>query len=301
MAKNEEKITIKEIKEQIIMPQLEKTSFRYRVLTTAGAYANAMRVGNLRVGTITAFMEVTESEIMALSGGLNATALNATIRFLCPVNDEVDEDGGYVTANKFRDEITAVLAINGKMEITVGGQSYIGAVTSSYPIGGEMEIRQSVGSSVEFVCYMQFTYLKDAINGSDVKIYFENDANPIPFTQYSLTRKNVLTANLYSNSTKETAQTYAESSTFGLDLSMPAVSSKWAIGEAVANFLRNKAKANEPFNLVVVDPYKTDKETETIKMRVIFGEVTEAGQGTANVSWQISFVPYLECEEESED
>ena len=61
MAKNEEKITIKEIKEKIIMPQLEKTSFRYRVLTTAGAYANAMRVGNLRVGTITAFMEVTES------------------------------------------------------------------------------------------------------------------------------------------------------------------------------------------------------------------------------------------------
>ena len=299
MAENKEKITIKELKEQIIMPLLAKTSFRYRVLTTAGAYAKAFRVGNMRVGTITAFMELTESEIMMLSGGLNATALNATIRFLCPVDDAPDENGCYPTVDKFREEITAVLAVNGKMEITLGEgdnkQTFIGALTSSFPIIGDMDIRQEMGACVEFVCYMQFAYLKDAVNGTDVTIYFGDDEKPIPYTQYSMSRKSVLTANLYSNSQKETAQTYAESSTFGIDLSMPALTKNWGIGNAVASFLRGKANANEPFKIRIVDPIGGVDE-----QLMIFGEVTEAGQGTTNVTWQISFVPYLVCEEEVE-
>jgi hypothetical protein len=36
------------------------------------------------------------------------------------------------------------------------------------------------------------------------------------------------------------------------------------------------------------------ESTET----VIFGEVIENGAGTENVSWQVSFVPYIEAEDD---
>ena len=195
------------------------------------------------------------------------------------------------------------MTINGKITLKLNEgeeneKTFIGAMSTTFPTAGSLDIRPSLGNSIEFICYMEFAYVQYAINSSDVSIYFGNDAKPIPYTQYSMSRKNTLTANLYSNSKNEQAQTYAESSVFGLDLSMPAVTSDWDIGQAVAKFLRGKSNANTPFDLRIVDPYKEESDEETVKLKVIFGDVIEGGRGTENVTWQISFVPYLECEEE---
>ena len=63
-------------------------------------------------------------------------------------------------------------------------------------------------------------------------------------------------------------------------------------GEAVNNYVLGKSKANEPHTLVV----KIDGVTE--EHTVIFGEVITNGGGMENVSWQVSFVPYLPTEDE---
>lgn len=301
MAKIKEKITLKEIKEQVILPALQNTSFRFRVLTDAGKYQKSYRSGNLRVGTITALMQTTESEIMILGGGLNATALNVTIRFLVPVNDKDDTEGNYPIIEKFREEIVENLTINGKLTLTLNGgtenaKTFVGGISTTFPIGGDLDIRQAIGNSFEFVCYMEFAYMQNAINASDVQFYLDGDTTPIPYTQYSLSRKNTLTGNLYSSSTNEQSQTYAENSVFGVDLSMPALSSASGVtGAAVNSFMLGGSSANTPHTLTMVRDGNTYTET------VIFGEIVEAGQGAENLSWQVSFVPYLITEDETEN
>ena len=300
MAKIKEKITLKEIKEQVILPALSKTDFRFRVLTDVGKYQKSYRSGNLRVGTITALMQTTESEIMILGGGLNATALNVSIRFLVPVNDTDDTEGNYLIIEKFREEVIENLTINGKLTLTLNegtaeAKTFVGGISTTFPIGGDMDIRQAIGNSFEFVCYMEFAYMLNAINASDVEFRLDDDATPIPYTQYSLSRKNTLTGNLYSSSTNEQSQTYAENSVFGVDMSMPALSySSSAMGAAINEFIMGDKSANTPHTLEIKRDGKTYTQT------VIFGEVTEAGQSAENLSWQVSFVPYLEAEDEIE-
>jgi len=301
MAKIKEKITLKEIKEQVILPALQNTSFRFRVLTDVGKYQKSYRSANLRVGTITALMQTTESEIMILGGGLNATALNVTIRFLVPVNDKDDTEGNYPIIEKFREEIVENLTINGKLTLTLNGgtenaKTFVGGISTTFPIGGDLDIRQAIGNSFEFVCYMEFAYMQNAINASDVQFYLDGDTTPIPYTQYSLSRKNTLTGNLYSSSTNEQSQTYAENSVFGVDLSMPALSSASGVtGAAVNSFMLGGSSANTPHTFTMIRDGNTYTET------VIFGEIVEAGQGAENLSWQVSFVPYLITEDETEN
>lgn len=303
MAKIKTKITLKEIKEQIILPALTKTSFRYRVLTSTGAYEKAYRANNLRVGTITALIQTTESEIMVLGGGLNATAINASIRFLVPVNDVNDVDGSYSIIEQFREEITEALSMNGKLTLVLnagGGvgveKTFIGGISTSFPIGGELDIRQSLGNSFEFVCYMEFAYMQNAVNASDVQFYLDGDTTPIPYTQYSLSRKNTLTGNLYSSAENEESQTYAENSVFGVDLSMPALSSSSGVtGAAINAYIMRTSSANTPHTITI------SRDNNTYTQTVIFGEVVEAGQGAENLSWQLSFVPYLIAEDETEN
>lgn len=295
METNKDRITLKELKEQVILPNLAKTSFRYRVLTNTGAYEKAYRSNNLRVGTITALIQTTESEVMILGGGLNAVALNASIRFLVPVNDINDPEGSYPIITKFCEEITEHLTLNGKLELEANGKTYIGAVSTSFPVGGELDIRPSLGNSFTFTVYMEFAYVQNALNSSDVEFYLGGDSVPIPYTHYSVTRKNTLTGNLYSDSSIGQANTYAESSTFGIDMSLPAMSDNGITAGAIKSFLYGKRIANYPYNLHI-----KNKATNTLIWggNVIFGEAVESGQGTENVTWQISLVPYLEAEDE---
>lgn len=294
MAKAKTKITMKEIKEQVILPALAKTSFRYRVLTSTGAYDKAYRANNLKVGTITSLIQTTESDIMILGGGVNAVALNASIRFLVPVDDINDVEGAFPIIERFREEITENLTINGKLALTLDGKTFIGAVSTSFPVGGELDIRPSFGNSFEFVVYMEIAYVQNAINSSDIQFYLDGDENPIPYTQYSISRKNTLTGNLYSDSMIGQSATYAESSTFGVDLSMPALCTGKA-AELVNKYIMGDLGANNAFNLEIV---RGGDRTKAKTQRVIFGEVIEGGQGVENVTWQISFVPYLETEDE---
>lgn len=300
MAKNKGKITLKEIKEQVILPRLAETSFRYRVLTNVGAYEKAYRANNLRVGTITALIQTTESEIMLLGGGFNAVALNASIRFLVPVDDVNDTEGSYPIINKFMDEITEALTVNGKLTLTLNKgegeneKTFIGAMSTSFPIGGDLDIRPSLGNSFAFTVYMEFGYVQNAINSSDVQFYLDDDESPIPYTQYNLTRKNTLSGNLNSTAENEQAQTYAESSTFGVDMSIPALSSG-ITATAINSYIIGANPANTPHKLRMVRNGISQEET------VIIGSVSETGQGAENVAWQLSFVPYLLTEDEEEN
>lgn len=290
------KITIKEIKEQVVMPALESTSFRYKVFTNVGEYRRSATYKNFKLGFVNALMETTDSDIALLGGGIQAVAMNIRITFLIPV-DDTDLEGEYPISEKFRDQLSNALSTAERIQIKSSeGTTYIGAMSVGLPMGGQLLQRQGIGKSFEYTCYLEIAFLENAINSSDILFYFGEDTTPIPCTTFSFNRKNTLTANLLSQTSSQESKTFAENSTFGVDLSMPAIApnSGSAIGDAVHSYLMGETPANTPYELTI----KINGTEKEFKETVIFGEVVTNGGGTENVAWQVSFVPYMPAEDE---
>ena len=293
---SERSITIADIRDQYIMDALSGTSYRYKVFVNTGAYEKSRQSGRLRIGTINALLELTDSDVVLLGGGLKAVAMNVTLSFLLPVDDDVSTDGSYEMVENFRSELSEVFGSSKRLELKVNGKTYVGAVSAALPIGGELEQRQGIGKSIEYVCYLEFAYLENAINSSDVQFYLDDDSNPIPYTSFSFSRKPTLTANLYSSSTNGASQTFAENTVFGVDLSLPAIDpSAGGAGETIFNYVTNISNANVPHVLTIKIGGTTKQET------VIFGEVSMDGSGIENASWRVSFVPYIPAEDDEEE
>lgn len=292
--KKETKITLTDIKKQFIEDRLSRLPYRFRVFVSTSAYQSPKSYNNLRTGSINALIEATDSDISFLSGNIRAVAMNISMRFLLPVDDAENPDGDFSFVDRFREELSSVFTDTNTIILEKDDKHFIGAVSVGLPMGGELLQRQGIGKSFEYTCYIQIAFLENAINSSDVKFYLGDDVGnnyPIPYTTYSISRKNTLTANLYSTTANGVSQVFAENSTFGVDIAMPAVTTG-VIGKAVHDFITKNASANQSYTLTM--ERNGAKTTE----QVIFGEVIENGSGTENVSWQISLVPYIEAEDE---
>lgn len=291
-------IRLKDIREQYILPALQGKPYRFKVFSNAGAYRKTALENKVRRGVINALLEVTDSDIILLGGGLKASALNVTLTFLVPVPDEATSDksadygGNYTFLDDFRDMLTDTFATTGKTTIRSGELTYTGGVTATFPLLGEYLQRQQIGKSIEYVCYLQFTYLNGGVNASDVQFYLDGDETAIPYTSFSIARKNTVAAALLSNANNGEATAYAESSNFAIDLSLPAIlpTANNITGKAIFNFLMGIDDGNTPHTLII--NYAGTEKTKT----VIFSEASNEGSGVENVAAKISFVPYMEAE-----
>ena len=291
-------IRLKDIREQYIVPALQGKPYRFKVFSNAGAYRKTVLENKIRRGVINALLEVTDSDIILLGGGLKASALNVTLTFLVPVPDEATSDksadygGNYTFLDDFRDMLTDTFATTGKTTISSGGFTYTGGVTATFPLLGEYLQRQQIGKSIEYVCYLQFTYLKGGVNASDVQFYLDGDETAIPYTSFSIARKNTVAAALLSNANNGEATAYAESSNFAVDLSLPAIlpTASNITGTVIFNFLMGFDDGNTPHTLKI--NYAGNESTKT----VIFSEASNEGSGVENVAARISFIPYMPAE-----
>lgn len=291
-------IRLKDIREQYIVPALQGKPYRFKVFSNAGAYRKTALENKVRRGVINALLEVTDSDIILLGGGLKASALNVTLTFLVPVPDETTSDkaadygGNYTFLDDFRDMLTDTFATTGKTTISSGGFTYTGGVTATFPLLGEYLQRQQIGKSIEYVCYLQFTYLKGGVNASDVQFYLDGDETAIPYTSFSIARKNTVAAALLSNANNGEATAYAESSNFAVDLSLPAIlpTASNITGTVIFNFLMGLDDGNTPHTL------KINYAGNTVTKTVIFSEANNEGSGVENVAARISFIPYMTAE-----
>lgn len=289
-------IKLKDIREQYIIPALSNLGYRFKIFSTIGSYVKVREFGRLREGIINTLLQVTETDIIQLGGDFKASAVNVTLSFLLPVPDTVTEatmdgyGGEWDFVEKFRDEIASTFATTDKLVLTSGGKTYVGGVTGSFPMTGELLQRQGIGQSVEYVCYLQFTYLAGGVNSRDVQFYLDG-GEAIPYTRFMIARKNTVSSALLSNSTNGEAVCYAESSSFGVDLSLPAIDTSNPTGLKIFNYLMGLENDNEPHTLVI------KYGSHSIEKTVIFGEASNEGETVQNVAAKISFIPYMQAED----
>lgn len=288
----DDKILTGAFRTQYILPALQKLPYRFKVFVSAGAYKSACQKGNLRAGTINALCSTTNSEIVILGGNIPAVAVNMTLTMLVPVPDEANEDNNYAFLDEFRENLIQVFGTSGALTLTANGVSYVGAVFAGYPLGGELLQRQKIGKSFDYTVYFQFSYLQNAVNSTSVAFYLNNDDTPLPVTTWNFERRNAVSASLLSSSTNGEAQTYADNSTFGVDLSLPMLHPSVGAGTVLWGYLSGETSDNNPITLTI-----KFTENYSIVGKFIFGAVNVTGGGTDNASAKISFVPYLEAED----
>lgn len=294
-------IKLTDIRDQYIKRALENKGYRFKIFVNAGAFRKSQCDDQrVRKGIINALLEATDSDVVYLGGGMKASALNVKLTFLLPLpaesTDERSNDygGEYTFADEFRDMLTEAFSDTEALTLESDGRTYVGGVTSTFPMTGEMAQRQGIGYSYEYVCYFQFTYLAGGINASDVHFYLDDDETEIPYTSFVIARKNTVSAALLSNAVNGEATAYAESSNFAVDLSLPAIDTNNATGAAIYNFLFNIVDGNTPHTLKIVYGNKP-----AVEKRVIFSDASHEGANVENVAAKISFIPYMSAEDQS--
>lgn len=292
-------IKLKDIRDQYITPMLSKLKYRFKIFSTVGSYVKVRSFGRMREGVINSLLQVTDTDIIQLGGDFKAAAVNVTLSFLLPVPDTVTEattdgyGGEWDFVEDFRDALATTFATTDKLVLTSGGKTYVGGVTGTFPTTGELLLRQGIGQSVEYVCYLQFTYLAGGVNSRDVQFYLDGDDTPIPYTRFMIARKNTVSSALLSNANQSEASCYAESSSFGVDLSLPAIDpTSGKTAETIFNYLMGFEDANKPHTLEI-----SYGNMQTIEKTVIFGEVSNEGETVQNVAAKISFIPYMQAED----
>lgn len=293
-------IKIKDIKTQFVLPRLAGLPYRFKVFTDTGRYQRSIRQQNARISYINALLQTTDTDMLLLGGGLRAVAINLTLTFLIPVPDNVINEENAITdytfVEDFREELESVFTTSEKTTLTANGKTYVGGVSASFPIAGELLQRQAIGQSIEYSCYLQFSYLANALNSSDVSFYLDGDTVAIPYTSYSVRRESTLSANTYSDAANNEGKTYAENSVFGVDLNLPAIDpTSSATALTIYNYLMGVESANTKHTLTIA--YGAEN-TQTID--VIFGKTIDGGENITNVNRQISFVPYISAEDTDE-
>jgi hypothetical protein len=294
-------IKIEDIKTQYVLPALANLPYRFKVFTDTGRYQGSVRQKNTRNSTINALLQVSDSEVILLGGGLRAASIDMTLRFLVPVPDSViNEDGAimdYTFIEDFRTHLEEVFATQEKLTLVANGKTYIGGVATSFPAPSDMAQRQRIGQSFEYSFSIEIAYLLGAINSSDVAFYLDGDSVAIPYTSYTVRRESNLSANIYSSDDINEGKTYAENSVFAVDLSVPALDPTTSVtARTIYKYLMGKESANTPHTLKIV--YGAENEEF---MTVIFGKTVDGGENVANVARQISFVPYISAEDEDEE
>lgn len=307
-------VTLNDVIEDFILPKLlGMGNYKFNIFSDAGEYNPPQdyyeRYSSIHRGEINTLIEATDSEFAILGGGLKAAAMNISIRFLLPIEDEIDKNieyhnlngysfnNGYSFISAFREDLSN--AFSGVTRVTVYG--YEGGAFVSLPAGGEFLQRQGIGKSYEYTCYIQLAFLENAVNSSLYKFYIsyilpngESTAwMQIPFTKFSISRKNTLSANLYSNNEYGLSKVFAENSIFGIDLAMPMVSTGGPLGRLIENYIGIEHSANQLLSLKVMCGVN-----DILVENVIFGDVTLSGAGVENASVQFSLVPYIEAEDD---
>lgn len=288
-------ITPQNIYDNYIKGVLESTGINFNIFTDAMEFRHAERYRNNVTTYINGLMTVSDPATEILNGGLVASAVNVTIEFLVPI--EKERNGEYYEVTKLRETLSKALGDATVCNITDdNGTMYTGGVLYSLPTTGSLNMRDALGLSISYRINITIAYLANAINTSDVELWIDGDR--VAFQQIKISRKPSLSADIFSNSPNGEAGTYAESTSFTIEIHVPALKGI-DYNASIMYWMLGTEPANTPHSveLKVPNMVSGDNESMTIyKNKMIFGGGEVQGNGVSNLSYGISLVPYTDPE-----
>lgn len=284
-------ITPQNIYDGYIKGVLESTGLKFNIFTDAMEYKHARRYRNTVDTYINGLMTVSEPATEILNGGMVASALTVTLEFLVPIEKEIE--GEYVEIRALRESLSK--ALGDAVVCNIKGEdnaTYTGGVLYSLPTAGSLAMRDALGLSLTYRVNITIAYLANAINTSDVELWIDGDR--VAFQQIKISRKPSLSADIFSKSDNGEAGTYAESTSFTIEINVPALKGI-DYNASIMYWMLGTEPANTPHNVELKVPNMVlgDSESMTIyKNKMIFGGGDLQGNGVSNLTYGISLVPY---------
>lgn len=307
-------ITLDNIKENYIIPLLERTGYAYNVVTDVGEFEKAKRYRNSVNAHINCLLMLTGSEVQQLNSGLIAMAYQATLSFLLPVGDgdyskegtDANAENGALYNNEFpnvtvfRDKLSKAFSTAQKIAVTDNeGNVYEGGISYALPTVGQRQQRDLVGDSIIYTCSFAVAFLQNAINTSDIKLYL--DSERVAFSSIRISRTPALTPDILKSAGgvdgNGESTAYAESAMFKIEFAVPALKGV-AYSNAIMQYLMGIDSANAPHNVVLQIPKVQSPNAEdpadywTIDRQMIFAGGEFSGSGVTNVVYNVSMTPY---------
>lgn len=286
-------LQISTLKAQYIDQVLSQTGLSFRIYTDTGDYHRAIRESNTVTDYINGCFTVSSSDIQYQNQPQEIVGITCDLSFLVRLNDDTDENGEFPSALNFRKALSAAFgSVNPKFNVTENGKTYTVVVSYALPTSGRREILPDIGDSYTYHCTIIFVYLSQALNAADVRITIDGES--VPFLSFTITRRPVLSANLYSVNTNGQSTVYSESAAFAIDFRVPAfIGELGNIGAMIADHILGTVSDNTTHEVTV-----TFGEREPITNSMIFGECSAAGEGLENVGYTVSMIPYATAQEQ---
>jgi hypothetical protein len=276
-------LKIEDLKKGYLDKVLAKTPYNFRIYTDTGDYKKATRRGNTVTEYINGVFTVSGTEIDYAGADEQLVVLTTELKFLISVGDDPEIDGDFKNVSEFRNALSdAFESVPNRFILTDNGKTYSVVAIYTLPLSGQRAIQTLTGDSFTFTCTLNFAYLKNALNASDVSISIDGEI--VPCLEFAFSRRPAISADIYSNSANTESAAYAESAGFAIDLTLPAFINK--AGGACANYILGLEDANTPHTVNVLFGEKSITKT------MIFGESSAVGKGLDSVRYTISLVPY---------
>lgn len=283
-------ITPQNIYDSYIKNVLDETGYNFNIFEDAMAFRHAERYKNDVTTYINGLMTVSEPATEILNGGLVASALTVTLEFLVPISKECST-GEYPEIRELREALSKSLGKAVVCNITGEDNAvYTGGVLYSLPTTGNLNIRDALGLSMTYRVNITIAYLANAINTSNVVLTI--DGGRVAFQQIKISRKPSLSADILAKSPNGEAGTYAESTSFTIEMTVPALKGI-AYNASIMKWLLGQEDANTPHEVVLSVPEMEIGKGEIVYSgKMIFGGGEVQGNGVSNLSYGISLVPY---------
>lgn len=287
-------ITVKDLKSEVVKRLDEVQGYTFKVFEDLGLFQESVRNGNNLTETVNCMFSIPESEVVPLSNNVYALAYSANLDFLFPIDDRADYTGDYPNVQTFRTALSLALQNALKVDIEAeDGKTYTGGTVYNLPIAGERVYNPIIGDCIAYSATIAFAFMENAVNSTDFSI--EIDGERISFTNMKISRNPTLSADILKDSENGQSSAYAESATFKIDLTLPALSNS-AFALKCMQYLLGLMNANEKFTVKITAPSINGQISEKEMVMVIGGLETTAS-GVSNLAYICALVSYTTPEE----
>lgn len=274
---------------------IPNTEIAFRVVLDTADYKEPERVDNHVTYYINALMRVIASETEGESVNNYNSSLTASIDFLVPLLDVVDEWGTFDIAEEVRALLINALQSGTFATIEDNGNIYLCGTKYRIANTGSRAVRERVGDSITFTVNAEYAFISNGVSSTEYKVYIRNGSNyePVGFATLSMNRQTNSEPNLSSDEVLVeegmTAKSTPINTVFAFSISSPVRNTSLDIH--VADYLMNGVA--KPIIIGFEIPNLSPIPMMTEKAMFI-SNVAISGQLNLAAAYTVTFTEYME-------
>lgn len=250
----------------------------FEVFYDAGTFKESVKTRTSKIRYINCLLTINSSATVPIQGTIVAS-LNTTLTILAPLPHDPEKVKESVAT--YRDVLDDCFTGSSVQILTDNDKAYTVAITYAPADTGTFEIRPGIGSSLDFIVHIEYGYVENGLNSSDIE--FTLDGNAIPYMSVTTSKMPTTETNAYSDASGKGG---SRNSSFihAFEFEMPTLANN-AVSDTITNAL-----FSDSMNGVHTLTVKANKNAEPVTYKVILGNINLNLEGVDNGKLTFSLI-----------